>query len=140
MAIEELIENVVSVFMENEDAILNGDYHTALLDKSTYKVQIKDIIKISVKNIYQSQEVLNKEIMGYKILTKVLDDSTIVIEHDHGGETNSFDKLTLKNFLKDFGFSEAKLGDWLVDICSHIASLRDSNALRAYRELIESDF
>jgi len=85
--------------MENEDAILNGDYHTALLDKSTYKVQIEDIIKISVKNIYQSQEVLDKEIAGYKILTKILDDFTIAIEHDHAGEASNFDKLILKNFL-----------------------------------------
>jgi dGTPase len=140
LAIGALIEDVVALFMENEDAILNGDYHTALLDKSTYKVQIEDIIKISVKNIYQSQEVLDKEIAGYKILTKILDDFTIVIEHDHAGEASNFDKLILKNFLKDFDFSEAKLEDWLVDICSHVASLTDSKALRTYRKLIGSDF
>ncbi len=140
LSIGALIEDVVALFMENEEAILNGDYHTALLDKSTYKVQIEDIIKISVKNIYQSQEVLDKEIAGYKILTRILDDFTIAVEHDHAGEASSFDKLILKNFLKDFDFSEAKLDDWLVDVCSHVASLTDSNALRTYRKLIGSDF
>ena len=140
LAIGALIEDAVALFMENEEAILNGDYHTALLDKSIYKVQIEDIIKISIKNIYQSQEVLDKEIAGYKILTKILEDFTTAVEHDHAGEASNFDKLILKNFLKDFDFSEAKLEDWLIDVCSHVASLTDSNALRTYRKLTGSDF
>ena len=139
LAIGALIEDAVSIFMENEEAILKGDYHHALMDKSIYKVQIEDIIKISVKNIYQSQEVLDKEIAGYKILTKILDDFTTAVEHLHAGNASNFDKLILKNFLKDFDFSDSKLEDWLIDVCSFVASLTDSNALRTYRKLTGSD-
>ncbi|GAA0752735.1 dGTP triphosphohydrolase [Psychroflexus lacisalsi] len=139
LAIGALIEDAVSIFMENEEAILKGDYHHALMDKSIYKVQIEDIIKISVKNIYQSQEVLDKEIAGYKILTKILDDFTTAVEHLHAGYASNFDKLILKNFLKDFNFSDSKLEDWLIDVCSFVASLTDSNALRTYRKLTGSD-
>jgi dGTPase len=139
LAIGALIEDAVSIFMDNEEEILNGDYHHALLDQSSYKVQIEDIIKISVKNIYQSQEVLDKEIAGYKILTKILDDFTTAVEHLHAGYASNFDKLILKNFLKDFNFSDSKLEDWLIDVCSFVASLTDSNALRTYRKLTGSD-
>ena len=139
LAIGALIEDTVSIFMDNEEAILKGDYHQALLDKSTYKVQIEDIINISIKNIYQSQEVLDKEIAGYKILTTILDDFTTAVEHHQAGNASNFDNLILKNFLKDFDFSESKLEDWLIDVCSFVASLTDSNALRTYRKLTGSD-
>ena len=58
--------------MKNEEAILNGQFETALLDVSQYKAQIKDIIDLSVKNVYRSKEVINKEIAGYEILNQLL--------------------------------------------------------------------
>jgi len=139
LAIGALIEDAVNIFMKNEDAILKGEYHFALMDQSAYKVQIEDVINISVKNIYQSQEVLDKEIAGYKILTQILDDFTTAVEHEHTGNASNFDKLILKNFLKDFDFSNSSLEDWLIDVCSYVASLTDSNALRTYRKLTGSD-
>jgi dGTPase len=139
LAIGALIEDAVHIFMKNEEAILKGDYHFALMDQSAYKVQIEDVINISVKNIYQSQEVLDKEIAGYKILTQILDDFTTAVEHEHAGNASNFDKLILKNFLKDFDFSNSSLEDWLIDVCSYVASLTDSNALRTYRKLTGSD-
>ena len=45
----------------------------SLLDKSKYTAQIDDIITLSVKKIYRSQEVLEKEIAGYKIISDILD-------------------------------------------------------------------
>src|SRR6476620_8316550 len=64
LAIGSLINDAVSVFIENEEAILKGEFHFALTDKSKYKAQMNDIIKLSVKNIYQSREVIEKELSG----------------------------------------------------------------------------
>jgi dGTPase len=58
LAIGNLINDAVRVFIENEEAILKGEFHFALTDKSKYKAQMDDIIKLSVKNIYQSREVI----------------------------------------------------------------------------------
>jgi dGTPase len=41
----------------------------ALLDKSKYKAQIEDIINLSVKNIYQSKEVIQKEVVGHRAIS-----------------------------------------------------------------------
>ena len=68
MAIGNLINDAVRVFIENEEAILQGNFPYALTDKSKYKAQMDDIIKLSVKNIYQSREVIAKEIKGNQIL------------------------------------------------------------------------
>ena len=68
LAIGSLINDAVKVFIENEEAIMHGKFPFALTDKSKYKAQMDDIIKISVKNIYQSREVVEKEIVGYQII------------------------------------------------------------------------
>jgi dGTPase len=60
-----LINDAVKVFIDNE-AILKFPF--ALTDKSKYKAQMDDIISISVNNIYQSREVIEKEIVGYQII------------------------------------------------------------------------
>jgi len=72
LAIGRLINEAASLFMEHEEAILAGKFETALLEVSQYKAQIKDIIDISVKNVYRSKDVLNKEIAGYEILNQLL--------------------------------------------------------------------
>jgi dGTPase len=46
---------------------LQGKFPYALMDKSKYKAQMDDIIKISVDNIYQSRS-YRKEIVGYQII------------------------------------------------------------------------
>jgi dGTPase len=43
-------------FVENEELILQGKFPYALMDKSKYKAQMDDIIKISVDKIYQSRK------------------------------------------------------------------------------------
>ena len=53
----------MQVFINHEDAILKGTFEVALLDKSRYKAQIEDIINLSVRNIYQSKEVIQKELL-----------------------------------------------------------------------------
>ena len=58
--------------MTNEEDILKGDFNISLLDKSKYEAQINDIIKLSVEKIYQSKEVLEKEIAGYQIINTLL--------------------------------------------------------------------
>ena len=67
--------------MTHEEAILNGNFDCALLDKSKYEAQIKDIIKISVENIYQSTEVVDKEIAGYGVINTLLNTYTTAVNN-----------------------------------------------------------
>ena len=62
LAIGSLINDAVKVFIENEALILEGKFPFAIMDKSKYKAQMDDIIKISVNNIYQSREVIGKKL------------------------------------------------------------------------------
>ena len=72
LAVGTLIEEAVQIFMDNEDRILSGEFDRGLLDVCSYQAQISDIIDISIKNVYESSEVINKEIAGYKVLDGLL--------------------------------------------------------------------
>ncbi len=135
LAINTLIQDAARVFIENEKAILEGNFHESLLDRSNYTAQIKDIISLSVEKIYQSQEVIEKEIAGYKIIATLLDTYTKAIENSVKHEETNYDQLILNSFLKDFEVEEKSTYQWLIQLSSEVASLTDGNALRTFQKL-----
>ncbi len=133
LAINTLISECVTLFMTNEEAILNGSFDTALLDISKYKAQIQDIIDISIKNVYQSKEVVNKEIAGYEILSGLLNALGDTAYHSFEGKLSHYDKLLLKSLPETVKFSDASLYENLLTVCFYISKLSDSNAMLLYR-------
>ncbi len=134
LAISTLIGEAATIFIENEAAILNGTFSEALLAKSQYKAQIADIIKISIQKVYQSNEVMEKEIAGYTILTTLLDAFTTASENYSNGETRHYDKLLLQMFDVDFNKSQS-VYEYLMESCSYISRLTDGNALQIFQKI-----
>ena len=96
LAIGNLINDAVRVFIENEGAILKGEFPYALMDKSKYKAQIDDIIQLSVKKIYQSREVIEKELSGYQIINNLLDKFINAYNNDFENKATNYDALLLQ--------------------------------------------
>jgi dGTPase len=138
LAIGSLINDVVRVFIENEDDILNGNFPYALTDKSKYKAQMDDIIKLSVKNIYQSREVIEKELTGYQIINNLLDQFIIAYNNKHAGKTSNFDNLLLKILPEKYHLEKPTLYERLLHICYFVSMLTDGNAL-LYNNLIATN-
>lgn len=130
LAIGSLINDAVSVFIENEDAILKGQFPFALTDKSKYKAQMNDIIKLSVKNIYQSREVIEKEINGYQIINNLLDKFITAYNNKADGKTSNFDNLLLKILPEKHHIEKETLYERLLHICHFVSMLTDGNALK----------
>lgn len=135
LAIGQLIENAVDAFIQNEEKIRAGELDKPLIELSPYKAQIEDIINISIKNVYQSQEVLEKETVGYRVITEILEHFSQAVENTKAHRANHFDKVILNAFLKDFEFEDLNTEQWLIELCSRIASLSDSKALEIYKTL-----
>lgn len=135
LAINTLINEVVEIFMTHESSILQGDFEKALLDMSKYKAQIKDIINISVQNIYNSKEVIDKEIAGYKVLHELLTVFTDTIDNHYKGKLSNYDQLILKVFPETLDFNENSMYQNLMAICNYISKLSDSNAILTHRKL-----
>ncbi|WP_136482407.1 dGTP triphosphohydrolase [Cognatitamlana onchidii] len=135
LAIGALINDAVDIFMKNEDAILNSTFDCALLDKSKYDAQIKDIIKISVEKIYQSDEVVDKEIAGYQIINKLLMVYTVAVNNSFNGTASNYDKLILKRLPETINFSASSLYQRLLSVCHYVSLLSDSKAIQNFKKI-----
>jgi dGTPase len=135
LAIGTLIDEAAQIFMTHEEDILNGAFGTALLDVSQYKAQIADIISISVKNIYNSKEVVTKEIAGYEILNNLLKVFCSLAYNTFDSGLSSYDKLLRKHLPETVKLNQDSLYDNLINICLFISKLSDTNAKLLHQKL-----
>lgn len=135
LAINSLIKDAVAIFLKNEEAILSGSFPHALLDKSKYAAQIDDIISLSVEKVYHSPEVLQKEIVGYKVITTLLDAFTTAAVHEFKGEADAYDQLILRLVPKGTPFLSDSLYDTLLNATCYVASLSDGKAMELSKKI-----
>lgn len=135
LAIGVLIEEAAKVFLDNEEAILNGTFHKSLIDSCKFKLQIADIIKVSVDKIYQSREVLEKEITGYQILNTLLEAYCMATDNYHLSKQTFYDKLILKSEENNFDYQNENLYKRLLSIAQYVASLTDGSALEKFKKI-----
>lgn len=135
LAISTLINEAIEVFETYEDDILNGTFTVSLLDKSKYKAQINDIIKLSVEKIYQSKEVLDKEIAGYEIISRLLQTVIQAVNNQYYGSASNYDALILKTLPETIDFNQDSLYLRLLNVCHYVSLLSDSQADLIYKKL-----
>ena len=136
LAINTLIQDAVAIFIKNEEAILNGSFNVSLLDKSKYEAQITDIIALSVDKIYQSQEVIEKEIAGYKIISDILDVYITALVRTKDGAASNYDKLMLQTLPEFYQKTDVSIYTILLNTCCYVASLSDSAAVHIHNKIM----
>ena len=136
LAISTLISDAIDVFVANEEAILAGEFDVALLDKSKYTAQINDIIALSVNKIYRSQEVLEKEIAGYKIISDLLDVYTTALVRTNEGVASNYDRLVVNMLPGFYQQTDKPIYRILLNTCCYVASLSDSAAVHLHNKIM----
>ncbi len=140
LAIGNLIQEAATIFINNEESILKGEYTHSLLDKCKYEVQINDIIKISVANIYKSKLVVEKEIAGYHILSNLLDVFLTSVNNMYNHRASNYDKLVISLLPEKHQTLQNTPYERIMHICNFIASLSDSAAILLHKKLNGLDF
>lgn len=135
LAINTLIQDAVRVFMENEEAILKGEFPHSLMDQSRYKAQMADIIELSVKKIYRSREVIEKELKGYRVINELLDRFITAYNNRFEGAETNYDKLLLQTLPERHLAQKETLYERLLHICHFVSMLTDGKAM-IYQDLI----
>ena len=121
--------------MDNEEDILNGSFNCALLEKSKYKAQIKDIIKISVEKVYQSSEVVDKEIAGYSVINTLLNTYITAVNNTFNNSASNYDQLILNDVPLDANIEKSSLYERLSSVCYYVSLLSDSKAILEYKKI-----
>jgi len=135
LAINTLINEAVSIFLENEKAILKGEFSISLLEKSKYQAQINDIIKISIEKIYRSKEVVEKEIAGYHVIKNLLDVFITASNNAYNQNTTNYDTLILRLLPEEYQTKTDSLYERLLNITCFVSSLSDSSAILLQKKL-----
>ncbi|MET2986285.1 deoxyguanosinetriphosphate triphosphohydrolase [Aureibaculum conchae] len=135
LTIGNLINEAATVFLENEAEILAGEYQISLLEKCKYQAQINDIINISVKNVYQRKEVIEKEISGYKVLADLLDVFITAINNSFNQQPSSYDKLILNLVPEKHQSTNNNTYDRILSVCGFIAGMSDGAAILLHKKI-----
>ncbi|WP_299049649.1 deoxyguanosinetriphosphate triphosphohydrolase [uncultured Polaribacter sp.] len=135
LAIGVLINEVVTIFLDNEQEILKGAFEKPLLDRCKYEAQIKDIINISIDKIYHSKEVIEKEVAGYRIIADLLDVFVTALNNKFSGNLSNFDKLILNLLPKEYQTKTDNLYHRIMQVCSYVSRMSDSYAIRMHKKI-----
>ena len=135
LAIGTLIQEAAAVFLENEQAIMDGTYGISLLEKCKYEAQINDILQLSISKIYNSTEVVEKEVAGYKILADLLEVFVKAVNTTFEGTASNYDALIFKLLPEELQKTPDKLYDRILMVCSYIASMSDGYAIVLHKKI-----
>ncbi len=135
LAINTLITDARDIFLQNEEAILDGSFDVSLMDRSKYKAQIEDIIQLSVDKIYRSQEVVEKEVAGYRIISDILEVYTGVLIRKKEGTDSNYDRLLMSTLPKFYRNTEISVYSILLNTSCYVASLSDSAAVHIHNKI-----
>jgi dGTPase len=124
-----LIRDAVSIFQENITQILEGSFSDALMERSQYKAQITDIISLSIDKIYKSEEVVQKEVLGYKVISSLLEAFVTAAANAYNKKTNTYDELLLELIPEDELLPSDSLYETLLNATCYVASLTDGKAM-----------
>ncbi|UOB15992.1 dGTP triphosphohydrolase [Abyssalbus ytuae] len=135
LSINTLIDDATRIFIENEAAILKGEFDCSLLEKSKYKAQINDIINISVEKVYKSDDVVQKEIAGYAIIEKILDVFATSVTRKIDGLENNYDKLISSLLPHKFATVTKSKYHALLQVSCFVASLTDGRVVDLFNKI-----
>lgn len=135
LAIGSLINEVTRVFIENEQRILQGDFPFALTEKCAFVAQMKDVIAVSVNNVYQSKEVIEKEVVGYQVIHTLLEHFCTAFNNHYYGDETHYDSLILKLLPEKYKVESESVYERLMNICHFVSMLTDGKALELYRAI-----
>jgi len=141
MAIGQLIRETVEVFCQYEEGMRKGNFDRALTDIIRSAKALSAISAISVKSIYRSKVVLEKEAAGFQVLEGLLSVFSQALYHQFysselfSGQDKSILRLLPEDFpLKGWG-AEVNPYPMLRSLVDFISGMTDKYALNLYRRV-----
>ncbi len=139
-AIGRLLESAAAVFLENEEAILNGEFDDELLTQSPAFFPLQAVLKLAKETIYTARPALEIETAGFEVLGALLGLFTQAVEAGAGhARFTTRERMLLKllpaQFLGHGGEPDADPYIRLLQVADFVAGMTDSYAVDMYRKL-----
>lgn len=141
MAINQLIQETVTAFTDNEQGMLSGAFDRALTDVIPSSSALTKISRLSVDQIYRSQPVLEKEAAGFQVLEGLLEVFSKALYHQFyetdnlSGKDKSLLRLLPETFpLKEWDQKKNPY-PFLRLLIDWVSGMTDKYALSLYRRV-----
>ena len=128
-------ENVTLAVYKHEEDILSGDFKRSLLEKCRYEAQMSDIIQLCVDKVYQSSQVIEKEIAGYQVISDLLDVFITAANNKQRNAASNYDKLILMMMPEKYQNLPGDLYERVLRICNLVANYSDSQAILLHKKI-----
>lgn len=132
LCVGHLINECKTIFLNHEEEILQGQFNQSLTDAIADTTALKDIINLSISKIYQSNEVMIKEIKGYQVLHTLLERAITAVENKTEQKNTHIDNLILQLIPNRYTDTGKPLYERLLNVCTYISLLTDGKALEMY--------
>lgn len=123
----------VRVFVENEDRILAGEFQGSLIDHidTVPREAYKRCEKISYSRIYNSKDVMDIEIAGFKVITTLIDLMVQAAIHPN----KAFSQLLINRVSTQYDIKAPTLYGRIMAVLDYISGMTDVFAMDMYRKI-----
>ncbi len=141
-SINTLINAASGIFLDNEEALLNGKLDASLIDLLPESISepLNQILMLSVERVYRSKNVLKIEIAGFNVVGELLDAFINAVNDYHTFGKNLkkerpySDKL-VRLFPKQFLIESDDHYLRTLRVCEFVAGMTDSYAVTLFRRI-----
>jgi len=131
--IGQLIDECSVVFVENEEAILNGTFTSSLIKKlpKLSSEAYENCSKTAFAKIYRSPEVLDVELAGYKIILTLLEHLVAAVLSPE----KAYSKQLLMRIPEQYETNSTSVYGKVMSVLDYISGMTDVYALDLYRKI-----
>ena len=133
VAIGLLETECVRVFVDNEEAILQGTFEGSLIEhiSDTPRQAYQRCVATAVAKIYHAQMVVDIEIAGYKVITQLLDLMLEAVTHTD----RTYSKILINRVSSQYDIKAQTLYERILAVLDYISGMTDIFALDLYRKI-----
>lgn len=131
--IGQLIDQCSAVFVENEEAILNGTFTLSLIKKLPEQSAeaYKSCERMALAKIYRSSEVLDIELAGYKIILTLLENLVTAVLNPE----KAYSQQLLMRIPEQYETNSPTVYGKIMAVLDYISGMTDIYALDLYRKI-----
>lgn len=140
LAISQLIQECVELFLENEEAILTGEFDGALTEHIPCARALEAISKLSIEKIYRSKQVLEREAGGFEVIGRLMEAFCMASYTKYYDDTQHTPRMkSVYRLLPQAIQSKLKQSNSAYELLlinmDFISSLTDSYAIKLYKTI-----
>lgn len=132
-AIGELVKECVQVFIDNEEAILAGEFEGSLIKHTRPLIHdaYEKCTDVAINRIYNSRDVIDTELAGYKIISTLIE---LFIDAVMNPE-KAYSKLLLNRVSSQYEVDSIGVYPRIMAVLDYISGMTDVFALDLFRKI-----